>query len=128
MADNKSCEEKYIASSEALEVRSEILKRNLEYCFPLTPKQVDTVIHLYKDYKKRIDKKKSVGTIAVDIDCSDALTGLKSIQREAKKATAALKELEGVRTDMCVIDEMHLLDRENIEEYERRAWLNPIRL
>lgn len=37
---------------------------------------------------------RSIGTLKVDIDCSDALTGLKAIQREAKKATAALKELE----------------------------------
>jgi len=31
--------------------------------------------------------------INVDIDCSDTIKGLKTIQREAKKATAALKEL-----------------------------------
>lgn len=39
-------------------------------------------------------KKKSIGSLTLDIDCSDALTGLKSVQREAKKATAALKELD----------------------------------
>lgn len=33
-------------------------------------------------------------SIALDIDCKDALTGLKAVQREAKKATAALKEFE----------------------------------
>jgi hypothetical protein len=33
-------------------------------------------------------------SIAVNIDCNEALTGLKAITREAKKATAALKELE----------------------------------
>ncbi|ADU30993.1 hypothetical protein [Evansella cellulosilytica] len=38
--------------------------------------------------------KQSIGKLTVDIDCSDALKGLKAIQREAKKATAALKELE----------------------------------
>lgn len=39
-------------------------------------------------------KTKSVGSFHVDIDCSDALTGLKAVQREAKKATHSLKELE----------------------------------
>jgi hypothetical protein len=38
--------------------------------------------------------KKSIGKLTVDIDCSDALKGLKAVTREAKKATAALKELE----------------------------------
>ncbi len=33
-------------------------------------------------------------TMKLDVDCSEALTGLKAIQREAKKATQALKELE----------------------------------
>jgi hypothetical protein len=32
--------------------------------------------------------------IKVNVDCSEALKGLKAITREAKKATAALKELE----------------------------------
>ena len=36
----------------------------------------------------------SVGTVTVDIDVSGALKGLKAIQREARKATAALKEFE----------------------------------
>lgn len=37
---------------------------------------------------------KKIGDIMVKLDFSDALTGLKAIQREARKATAALKELE----------------------------------
>lgn len=45
------------------------------------------------------DNKSSEGnirgiSIEVDIDASDAMKGLKAIQREARKATAALKELE----------------------------------
>ncbi len=43
---------------------------------------------------QKVENKKSVGSFTVDIDCSDALKGLKAVQREAKKATAALKELE----------------------------------
>ncbi len=33
-------------------------------------------------------------TVKVDVDVSEALTGLKALQREAKKATQALKELD----------------------------------
>lgn len=33
-------------------------------------------------------------TVKLDIDASDAVTALKSIQREARKAAAALRELE----------------------------------
>jgi hypothetical protein len=33
-------------------------------------------------------------SIHLNVDCSEALTGLKAVTREAKKATAALKELE----------------------------------
>lgn len=32
--------------------------------------------------------------VEVNVDVSEALTGLKALQREAKKATQALKELE----------------------------------
>jgi phage-related minor tail protein len=35
-------------------------------------------------------------SIKVNVDVSEALTGLKAIQREAKKATQALRELEAV--------------------------------
>ncbi|MFD2133327.1 hypothetical protein ACFSKI_19110 [Pseudogracilibacillus auburnensis] len=45
-------------------------------------------------------KPKSIGTLTVDIDCSDALKGLKAVQREARKATAALKELEVKQNNM----------------------------
>ena len=46
--------------------------------------------------KKSCEGKKtiSVGTVTVDIDVSGALKGLKAVQREARKATAALKELD----------------------------------
>ena len=49
---------------------------------------------------------KSPGTLTVDLDCSDAIKGLKSIQREARKATAALKEFEEQKriTNMEIFD------------------------
>ncbi len=37
--------------------------------------------------------------VKVDIDISDALTGLKALQREARKATQALRELEAKVSD-----------------------------
>lgn len=47
-------------------------------------------------YKRGVDHAASGGdlTVRIDIDCSDALTGLKAIQREARKATQTLRELE----------------------------------
>jgi hypothetical protein len=45
---------------------------------------------------------RSVGALTVEIDCSDALKGLKAVTREAKKATAALKELEEQQAKMNV--------------------------
>jgi phage-related minor tail protein len=40
------------------------------------------------------DNKSRELTIKIDVDITDALTGLKAIQREAKRATQALRELE----------------------------------
>ncbi|WP_224145999.1 hypothetical protein [Bacillus paralicheniformis] len=39
-------------------------------------------------------KRESIGKIKIDLDVSDAITGLKAVQREAKAATKALAELE----------------------------------
>jgi len=39
--------------------------------------------------------------LKVDVDVSEALTGLKALQREAKKATQDLRELETAFTDMA---------------------------
>ncbi|NYV67578.1 hypothetical protein HYI36_20070 [Bacillus sp. Gen3] len=44
------------------------------------------------------DNKSRELSIKVNVDISEALTGLKALQREAKKATQALRELEGVAT------------------------------
>jgi hypothetical protein len=42
------------------------------------------------------NKSREIGqlTVKVDVDISEALTGLKALQREAKKAAQALRELE----------------------------------
>lgn len=156
MADNKSCEEKHIASKEASFVRNTIVERKIKECRSLTPFQIDTILGISKEYKEPSEcnittlecmecgyrevfterqfkftdglscyvcngpvnpsitrpgekirnrqtkkwndyygnpKKRSVGSLTIDVDCSDAIKGLKAVQREAKKATAALKEL-----------------------------------
>lgn len=55
------------------------------------------------------DKRESnnrAGTITVDIDCSDALKGLKAVTREAKKATTALQELEEQQKRIGVVPKL----------------------
>jgi hypothetical protein len=37
-------------------------------------------------------------SVKIDVDISEALTGLKALQREAKEATKLLRELEDVKT------------------------------
>lgn len=46
------------------------------------------------------DDKSCEGKLTLDIDCSNIIKGLKAIQREAKKATHALRELEEQQDDM----------------------------
>lgn len=43
------------------------------------------------------DNKSRELTIKIDVVISEAITGLKAIQREAKKATQALRELEAAQ-------------------------------
>lgn len=60
-----------------------------------------------------IEQKKYItaGNVKVEIDVSEALKGLKAVQREAKKTTAALKEVEsfGNKENLFVI-EMESID------------------
>ncbi|TWJ36207.1 hypothetical protein CHCC5027_3298 [Bacillus paralicheniformis] len=39
-------------------------------------------------------KRESIGKIKIDLDVSDAITGLKAVQREARAATKALAEFQ----------------------------------
>lgn len=55
----------------------------------------------------------------LDVDCEDALKGLKAITREAKKATEALKELDerpSNKVYVVVKDEGEYPDRERTNE------------
>lgn len=91
----KLIQENHDVSEEALFIREKVFERNISYLRNLTPKQVDTIIDLLREIEA--NKKERVGTPTVDIECSNAIKDLKAIQREAKKATAALKELEEQR-------------------------------
>jgi hypothetical protein len=53
--------------------------------------------------------------IKVNVDVSEALTGLKALQREAKKATQALRELEDAQSTLSIHEE--LVRREGVKEY-----------
>ena len=57
-------------------------------------------------------------SVKVDVDVSEAITGLKALQREAKEATKALKELEATVRGKYSLDEL-LAD---INEENRHAY------
>lgn len=63
--------------------------------------------------KTKVKKRITAGELTIDVDVSDALKGLKAVQREAKKATAALKEFEkqkkilGAKPSVVIYDEFH---------------------
>lgn len=58
--------------------------------------------------RDELKTKKKISDVAmvVDVDISDALKGLKAVQREARKATAALKKLEEQKKDKYLVIEL----------------------
>lgn len=65
-------------------------------------------------------------SVKVDVDVSEALTGLKALQREAKKATQELRELETVRGDISTLS--HVPTCELQSELERREGVTTYKL
>ncbi|MDR9852907.1 hypothetical protein RJP21_04735 [Paenibacillus sp. VCA1] len=65
-------------------------------------------------------------TVKINVDIAEALTGLKAVQREAKKATQALRELEAeVQADgsgkLAVFNRDFVIPRKEYEKtYEQR--------
>ncbi|WP_053070360.1 BC1881 family protein [Alkalihalobacillus pseudalcaliphilus] len=59
-----------------------------------------------------VTKSRSIGEITakVSVDCSEAISGLKAVQREARKATQELRELESTKSEGIV---------ETLREYHR---------
>jgi hypothetical protein len=74
---------------EAFRIRGMIIERKLDDHKHLTYEDVTTILSLHNE-----NRSTCVGALTVDVNCSDALIGLKAVTREAKKATDALKELE----------------------------------
>jgi len=52
-------------------------------------------------------KRESIGKIKIDLDVSDAITGLKAVQREAKAATKALAEFQASTKKVRGIDDKY---------------------
>lgn len=65
------------------------------------------------------EQKKDALSIKVNIDVSEALKGLKAVQREAKKTARALREVEEL-SDKRLIDS--LTDDEIFDVLARRGW------
>ncbi|MGN8647899.1 hypothetical protein ACTNEO_05090 [Gracilibacillus sp. HCP3S3_G5_1] len=121
MADNKSC-----VDNECIRCGKTYKKSSDK---PSFRKLCDTCKS--EENNKHYDDPKNInaGTITIDIDCQDALKGLKAIQREAKKATAALKELEGQQREnqLLVIE---LDDEESVPRvfHEGKEITNKVRV
>lgn len=56
-------------------------------------------------------KRESIGKIKIDLDVSDAITGLKAVQREAKAATKALAELREEQVEISVEEAVRTLEK-----------------
>lgn len=63
-----------------------------------------TIQEQYAEILKR--KKAGELTVKIDVDVSEALTGLKAIQREARDAVKALRELEAELATKSITDDI----------------------
>lgn len=98
----ESASKPYEPSETAYNIRALILERTMNHLKGLTPKQIDDLIDLYEECKRleelgeasNFKNSRSVEQLHIDVDVSDALKGLKAVQREARQATKALRELE----------------------------------
>lgn len=60
-------------------------------------------------------KKASEITVRIDVDVSEALTGLKAVQREAKKAAQEMKALEQANAQAKDIEVLGVLSYKGVE-------------
>lgn len=70
-------------------------------------------------YKHLKPKRKPVGELKIDIDVSDALKGLKAVQREAKNTVRALREVEGMSPGVAIAC---FSDDDILQELSKRGW------
>lgn len=134
MADNKSCEDK-LTTLECMECgyREVFTERQFEFtdglrCYVCEGLVRPSITRPGEKIRNR-RMKENIGETTAEagrriseslINISETIKGLKAIQREAKKATAALKELEGIRADMVVFDEMHICLKCGSDEMENK--------
>ncbi|WP_416045890.1 hypothetical protein [Priestia megaterium] len=59
-------------------------------------------------------------SININVEVSEALTGLKAIQREAKKATQALRELEEAQQNYNITININEPDTVNTKEFAEK--------
>lgn len=133
MADNKSCEGK-LTTLECMECgyREVFTERQFKFvdgysCDVCNGPVMPTITKPGEKIKNRKTKKHNINinskkhtagylTVKVDIDVSDALKGLKAVERQAKKTARALKEVEGY----CSIES--LSDDDILQELAKRSW------
>jgi hypothetical protein len=65
------------------------------------------------------DNKSRGLTVKVDVDVSEALTGLKALQREAKAATKALRELEEAQKSVGFFRDITDDVPKHVKEYDK---------
>lgn len=74
-----------------------------------------------EEHRESVQNGKTIGdlSIKVDIDVSDALKGLKAVQREAKKTVRVLREVEGMSPEHA---NSMFSDDDILQELSKRGW------
>ncbi|MET3658167.1 hypothetical protein [Sporosarcina psychrophila] len=87
----------------------------------LCPKCNGLYVDIWKleKYKHLKKKRKSIGELKINMDVSEALKGLKAVQREAKKTARALREVEGMSPKDAIL---RFTDDEIFEVLSSRGW------
>lgn len=80
---------------EVFKVRNIICERELKHLRHIEYEDMKELIGIFHEVNQ--PSKKSIGEIKIDVDCSDALKGLKAVTREVKKVSAALEELDRLK-------------------------------
>ena len=84
-------------------IRKDEFRHNL---MDVTDTQIETIIELYDEYRG-----KEPLSIGITADVSDALKGLKAVQKEARKTTAAIKELQNQKYLVIELDTLESVPR-----------------
>ncbi|RDW17623.1 hypothetical protein CWR48_13995 [Oceanobacillus arenosus] len=113
MADNKSCEGK-LTTLECMKCgyREVFTEQQFRFTDGLScdvcngPTQPALTRPEDKIRNRRMKSQSTKTNLSMNMDFSESIKGLKAIQREAKKATAALKELEEQKKEKYLVIEL----------------------